>query len=106
MARLTVTYRAGAVHDVEAPADETLMIVLRDLADLPVEGLCGGCASCGTCHVFVAETWVDRLPPRQGLERSMLESLYHFDERRSRLACQLTVRPQIDGLAVSLAPQE
>lgn len=53
MARVTlhVTDRDGRESAHAVPAEGPLMVILRDHAGLPVEGLCGGCASCGTCHV-------------------------------------------------------
>ncbi|MBL8671842.1 MAG: 2Fe-2S iron-sulfur cluster binding domain-containing protein [Alphaproteobacteria bacterium] len=106
MAKLTVTDRKGVRHELDGKAGERLMFVLRDDYNLPVEGTCGGCASCGTCHVFVDEAWVDRLPKRQDDEEQMLDSLRHVDERRSRLSCQIIVDASMDGLAVTLAPEE
>ena len=103
---LTVIDRKGARRDIEAKDDERLMFVLRDDHGLPVEGVCGGCASCGTCHVLVDPAWTARLPPRDDDEEAMLDSLHHVDERRSRLSCQITVTPALAGLTVTLAPEE
>lgn len=106
MPRLIVTGRDGAVTEVEARPGERLMFILRDDAGLPVEGLCGGCASCGTCHVFVAPEWFGRLPSIANAEADMLEQLYHYDPDRSRLACQIESTAAIDGIAFTLAPEE
>jgi len=106
MPRLNVTDRDGETHLVQAESGSPLMFILRDDAGLPVEGTCGGCASCGTCHIHLAEAWVDRLPPREPAEEDMLDQLYHFDERVSRLACQVTLTDEMDGIALTLAPEE
>jgi 2Fe-2S ferredoxin len=106
MSKLIVTDRLGARHEIAAAPGEPLMFILRDHAKLPVEGLCGGCAACGTCHVYVDEAWVERLPPREAAEQDMLAQLYHFDTRKSRLSCQIRVSPDVDGLALRLAPEE
>jgi 2Fe-2S ferredoxin len=106
MPKLTVTDRRGARHEIEARLGERLMFVLRDDARLPVEGLCGGCSACGTCHVFVAEAWRGRLPPRGPDEEAMLDSLAHLDPPASRLACQIEVTPDLVGLEITLAPEE
>jgi ferredoxin len=42
---------------------------------------------------------------REG-EFSEVESLQHFDERRSRLACQILNTDELDGLILSVAPEE
>lgn len=106
MPRIIVTDRDGERHDVDAPAGQALMFTLRDGEGLPVEGLCGGSAACGTCHVFVDAAWVERLPPREEGEVMMLESLSHFDPRHSRLSCQIKPTPDLEGLALRLAPEE
>lgn len=101
-----VTDRAGVRHAVEAAAGERLMFVLRDQADLPVEGLCGGCMVCGTCHVYVDAAWAARLPAPQSEELDMLASLGQFVAGRSRLSCQIEASAACDGLELMLAPEE
>ncbi len=103
---IIVTDRAGAEHRVDAPAGRPLMFALRDGARLPVEGLCGGCAACGTCHVYVDPAWAGRLPERQEDELQMLEVLRHFDEAASRLSCQIKPTAAHEGLRLRLAPEE
>jgi 2Fe-2S ferredoxin len=106
MPTIHVTDRAGKPHEIKAPEGERLMFVMRDEAGLPVEGLCGGCMVCGTCHVFVDADWVDRLPKPSAEEADMLDSLAHFDPKRSRLSCQIEATPAIEGLRFTLAPEE
>lgn len=106
MVKLNVTDRTGTQHEYQVEPGEALMFILRDTLKLPVEGICGGCASCGTCHVFVDEAWIDRLPPRRANEQDMLESLRHFNSRTSRLTCQVTLAPEYEGLSFTLAPEE
>jgi 2Fe-2S ferredoxin len=106
MPRITVTDRDGERHEVDAPVGQALMFTLRDGEGLPVEGLCGGSAACGTCHVFVDAAWVNRLPPREEGELMMLESLAHFDQRHSRLSCQIKPTAELEGLSLRLAPEE
>jgi 2Fe-2S ferredoxin len=79
------------------------MYALRD-SGLPVEGTCGGYASCGSCHVYVASEWLDRLPPQEDLEKDMLSLLDGVDPVRSRLSCQILMRDDLDGLVVELGP--
>ncbi len=94
----------GKTTRVEVGEDTPLMYALRD-AGLPVEGTCGGYASCGSCHVFVAPEWIDKLGPRDDIELEMLDLLDAYDPQRSRLSCQIVMRPEWDGLTVELAPQ-
>lgn len=101
-----VTDRRGTRHDVEARPGERLMEVLRGRAGLPVEGLCGGCTACGTCHVYVGPQWTAKLPPADGNETGMLEALEHRREPVSRLSCQITMADDLAGLELTLAPEE
>lgn len=62
---------------------------------------CGGACACATCHVYVDEAWKDRLQPMQDLERDTIEFALDVREN-SRLACQITVQPELDGLIVRM----
>ncbi len=65
-----------------------------------IDGDCGGACACGTCHVYVDENQVDRLPRMDELERDMLD--FAFDVRpNSRLACQIKVNDSLEGLIVT-----
>lgn len=67
-----------------------------------IDADCGGCLSCATCHVFVDEAWVEKLPPREDLEDDMLDCAAVDRADNSRLSCQLTVTPELDGLVVRM----
>jgi ferredoxin len=47
-----------------------------------------------------------RLPPRRYEERAMLATSRSFDAQRSRLSCQLKVTAELDGLRLTVAPDE
>ena len=78
---------------------------LREL-DEGIEALCGGMCSCSTCHVFVTPEWFAKLPERQSDELELLESTENFRAGESRLACQVKVTDDIDGLELTVAPEE
>ena len=105
MPTINVTDRDGEIHLVEAVVDDPLMWALRD-SGLPVDGTCGGSASCGTCHVYVQAQWMETLGPRSEAEVDMLALLDSFQEAASRLSCQMTVTHQYQGLELTLAPPE
>src|SRR5882672_10079473 len=104
MSRVHVIDREGNHTDIEAQSGAPLMYALRD-SGLPVEGTCGGYASCGSCHVYVASEWLDRLPPQEDLEKDMLSLIDGVDAQRSRLSCQIPMRDDLDGLVVELGPE-
>jgi 2Fe-2S ferredoxin len=103
--RVTVVDRAGASHVIAASAGVSLMEAIR-AAGLPdILALCGGCASCATCHVYVADEWAGQAGEPVGDETDLLDSSEH---RRpgSRLSCQIPVSAGLDGLHVTIAPED
>jgi len=101
--KVFVTDYDGAVHEVEAEPNWQLMEAIRD-AGLPIKAECGGCCSCATCHVYVAEAWLDALPAKQADEDALLADAALEPKPNSRLSCQILMRPELDGLAVTIAP--
>lgn len=78
--------------------------------DVPdVIGECGGCLSCATCHVVVADAWVARvnevIGPAKEVEEMMLDIVTTPRQANSRLSCQLISSPPLDGLEL-IVPQE
>jgi len=101
--KLIVTDRNGVVHTLEGRDDWTAMEVIRD-ANLPMAAECGGACACATCHVYVAEAWLSRLPAAQQQEVDMLDFGVAVQDN-SRLACQIRLSGDTDGLTVTLAPE-
>ena len=64
---------------------------------------CGGACACATCHVYVDEDWKDKVPEKSEEEMDMLDLAFDVQEN-SRLSCQITITPDLDGLKVTLAP--
>lgn len=100
--KLDVTDQQGARHPLAATAGTSVMELIRE-AGLPIAAQCGGCCSCATCHVYVDDAWSDRLPPRTEEEDALLELAIEV-RPGSRLSCQLTMTPELDGMKVELAP--
>ncbi len=101
---VNVIDREGAEHVLEAPEGWRLMEVIRD-HDLPIKAECGGCCSCATCHVYVDYDWLDKIPDVRDDEVDMLDEAF-FVEDNSRLSCQIIMTDEIDGLTVTLAPED
>jgi 2Fe-2S ferredoxin len=102
--RIRVTDRNGENHEVEGQDGFKLMEVLREL-DYGVEAICGGLCSCATCHVYVDADWLGKLPDRDYDEDDLLDSL-EGRQSNSRLSCQVELHADLDGLAVTIAPEE
>lgn len=104
MIKINVTDREGQTHEIEATEGETLMEALRE-HDWGVAAICGGMCSCGTCHVFIAEPWLDSLP-EQDIDEEDLVDMLEFSQPNSRLSCQLRLESELDGITLELAPDE
>ena len=89
----------GNRQHLEIPSDINLnlMEVLK-ASEYPVLGTCGGMALCATCLV---EVLAGNLNAPQEQELDMLDTL-PAATANSRLACQIPIREQIDGLIVKV----
>jgi len=105
MSTLKVTNREGVTTTVNATSGHSVMEIIRDAGFDELLGLCGGCCSCATCHVYVDPTFVDRLPAMSGDEDDLLDSS-SARTPCSRLSCQIAFSDEMDGLAVTIAPED
>ncbi|WP_419827871.1 2Fe-2S iron-sulfur cluster-binding protein [Sphingomonas sp.] len=105
MPKLIVTTREGETREIDADAGLSVMEAIRDDGIDELLALCGGCCSCATCHVYVDPTFVDRLPKMSDDESDLLDSSEHRNET-SRLSCQLSLSDELDGLKVTVAPED
>lgn len=105
MTQINVVTRTGTGHVLNVEAGLKVMQVLRD-NDMGVLAICGGSVSCATCHIYVDADWVDRLPPAKDYEIDLIEDLEGYREGASRLSCQIVFTPELDGLKVTVAPEE
>jgi 2Fe-2S ferredoxin len=105
MAELTIIGRDGTERTVPARSGWTVMETIRDAGFDELLALCGGCCSCATCHVLVDEDWVGKLKPVSADEDDLLDSSSHRGAN-SRLSCQIEFGPDLDGLRVTIAPED
>ncbi|TFI42425.1 2Fe-2S iron-sulfur cluster binding domain-containing protein [Rhodococcus sp. 1R11] len=92
----------GTVTSVDAPDGDSLM---RSALTNLVPGIvadCGGELSCATCHVIVDDAWIGVVGPPTGFEDEMLDATSAEREAGSRLSCQVTVGPALDGVRVRI----
>ena len=69
--------------------------------DIPgIDADCGGSMACATCHVYVEEKWLNKLPNAEEGEVDMIDMAFE-PKKNSRLSCQLIVSDEIDGLEVT-----
>ena len=106
MAKITYIEHNGTEHVVEVEPGLTVMEGARD-NDIPgIEADCGGACACSTCHVYVVDEWVDKLPVKDDMESDMLDFAFEPDVRSSRLTCQVKVTDDLDGLIVRMPSKQ
>ena len=67
---------------------------------------CGGNAMCATCHVYVDEAWLARLPAMGGDEDALLDGAAAERRTNSRLSCQIKLAADLDGLVLNLPDRQ
>ena len=105
MPKLIVVNRDGEESTVEVGEGLTVMEAIRDNGFDELLALCGGCCSCATCHVHVDPAFADKLPSMSEDEDDLLESSDHRADN-SRLSCQMPFTADLDGLKVTIAPED
>lgn len=104
---ITITDREGVSHTVQAPTDMNmnLMEIVRsyELAPEGTIGICGGMAMCASCQCYIESN--HQLPEKGDEEEAMLSEAF-FVQENSRLGCQIHITPELDGLKITLAPEE
>jgi 2Fe-2S ferredoxin len=105
MPTITFIDQDGNAREIDAEAGSTVMETAIN-NDIPgILATCGGSCSCATCHVYVDDSWVDKLPPPELEEMDMLDTAHDLQEN-SRLSCQIKVTEELDGLIVTTPPRQ
>ncbi|NNE58612.1 MAG: 2Fe-2S iron-sulfur cluster binding domain-containing protein [Hellea sp.] len=90
----------GTSREVEAKIGTTIMEAAVQNMVPGIDADCGGACACATCHVYVADGWMDKLKARDDMEESMLDFAEDVQEN-SRLSCQIQLSDELDGITVS-----
>ena len=99
MAKITFIDHEGASRDVDAEKGSTVMENAIKNGVPGIEAECGGACACATCHVYVDESWTEKVGPPSPMEEDMLD--FGFDVKpNSRLSCQIKMSDELDGLIV------
>ena len=100
MPKINYTDKSGNIMSVEV---ESGLSVMEGALQNNVPGIdadCGGSMACATCHVYVEEKWLDKIPQAEEAEVDMIDMSFE-PKKNSRLSCQLMVSDEIDGLVVT-----
>ena len=97
--KITFIDYEGTERSVDANVGETIMEAATS-NDIPgIDADCGGACACATCHVYIAPDWFAKVGDPEDLEAEMLDVAEEVKEN-SRLACQLTISDELDGIVV------
>jgi len=95
----------GIHHAIEVDNTTSLMEAAFDEGLPGMAAECGGACSCATCHVYVDPEWYDKLDPVDELEDYMLDVAYERKDN-SRLACQIVMTDELDGIELEIADND
>ncbi len=100
MAKITYIDNEGSSRTIEVENGLSVMegAIQKDIPGIDAD--CGGSMACATCHVYVEEKWLDKLPKAEDAEVDMIDMAYE-PKKNSRLSCQLIVSDDLNGLVVT-----
>ena len=105
MAKITYIEHNGKSHSLDVENGLTVMegAVQNNIPGIDAD--CGGGCACATCHVYVEEKWLNKLPKKEPSEQDMLD-LAIEPTSSSRLSCQIIVSDELDGLVVKMPSKQ
>ena len=105
MPKITYIEHNGKSHTIEVAKELTVMegAVQNNIPGIDAD--CGGACACATCHVYVADEWINKLPNKDDSEEDMLDFAFEVKES-SRLSCQITVSDELEGLVVKMPEKQ
>ena len=100
MAKITYIDFEGKSRTVEVENGLSVMegAIQNDIPGIDAD--CGGSMACATCHVYVEQTWLNKLPKAEDGEIDMIDMVSE-PKKNSRLSCQLIVSDELDGLLIT-----
>lgn len=90
----------GAQTELNVQEGWTLMQAAVSNGVDGIEAECGGACCCATCHVYVDDQFIEKIPAASEQETGMLDEVVAERTPNSRLACQIKVTSQLDGMIV------
>lgn len=106
MPAITFIHSDGKSDRVEASDGESAMQAATRHGLDGILAECGGNAMCATCHVYVDDAWLARLPDIADDEDALLDGTASERRPNSRLSCQIHLTPVLDGLVLQLPERQ
>ena len=100
MPKITYKDYEGNSRTIEVENGLTVMegAIQKEIPGIDAD--CGGSMACATCHVYVEEKWLNKIPKAEEAEVDMIDVTFE-PKKNSRLSCQLMVTDELDGLVVT-----
>ena len=100
MPKITYKEQSGNLRTIEVEKGLSVMegAIQNDIPGIDAD--CGGSLACATCHVYVEEKWLNKIPKAEEAEVDMIDMAYE-PKKNSRLSCQIIVSDELDGLKVT-----
>lgn len=102
MARITFIQPDGSENVVNIDGGTSVMLAAIRNGVSGIDGECGGCLDCATCHVYIDDSHSGVLAPPQPEELELLGSVAAARKPTSRLSCRLNLPPSITALTVHI----
>lgn len=105
MAKITFMQPDGTAQVVDATPGLTVMEAAKLNSIAGIDAECGGACACATCHVYVDAAWQPAVGKPSAMEEDMLDFAFDVQDA-SRLACQIKVTAELDGLVVRVPAKQ
>tara|TARA_B100001059_G_scaffold127735_1_gene127619 strand:+ start:116 stop:436 length:321 start_codon:yes stop_codon:yes gene_type:complete len=105
MPKITYINNKGDSKTIEVDNGLTVMegAIQNDIPGIDAD--CGGSMACATCHVYVEDKWLNKIPKAEEAEVDMIDMAFE-PKKNSRLSCQLIVSDELEGLTVITPAQQ
>ena len=105
MPKITYIEHNGKEHHIEMPIGFSIMEGAIKNSIPGIDADCGGSCACATCHVYVDEKYLNKIPVAQESERDMLDFVNETNNT-SRLSCQIIITNELDGIIVRMPKKQ
>jgi len=106
MPKVIYVAHSGDRKEIDVPAGTTVMAAALKNGIDGIVAECGGVCMCSTCHVFVDEAFLGKIPPADDTEEAVLEIAAIERQPNSRLSCQIKVTEDLEGLIVRMPEKQ
>ena len=105
MPKITYIDNQGSSKTIDVEKGLSVMegAIQNDISGIDAD--CGGSMACATCHVYVKEEWLNKIPKADEGEVDMIDMAFE-PKKNSRLSCQILITDELDGLTVTTAKQQ